>query len=99
MRGRRLAPGLVLGLEGGAAAAGRLHVRVVDRKAGAHEGVDEVDLRADEVRCAEGIDDDPDTVHLDLVVTVLRAAVEAEGVLEARAPSALDGDAKHADLA
>ena len=45
-----------------------------------------------EVRRAERVDDDADAVHLDLVVAVLRAAVEAERVLEARAAAALNRD-------
>ncbi len=92
MRVGRLAAGLVLCLERGAAAAGRLDVRVVDREARAHERVDEVDLGADEVRSAEGVDHDADTVDLDLVVPVLRSPVEAERVLEAGAAAALNGD-------
>ena len=94
-----LAGRFVLRLEGGATPAGRLHVRVVDREARAHEGVDEVDLGADEVRGAERVDDDADAVHLHLVVPVLRATVEAERVLKARAASALHGDSKDADIA
>ena len=88
-----------LRLEGRAAPAGRLHVRVVDREARAHERVDEVDLRAGQIGSAERIDDDPDTVHLDLVVTVLGASVETERVLEPRAAAALNGDAKDLRLA
>src|SRR6188474_3617221 len=89
--------GLALGhvflrLEGRAAPARRLHVRVVDGEAGAHERVHVVDLGAGQIGRAERIDDDAHPVHLDLVVAVLRPAVETEGVLEARAAAALDGD-------
>ena len=75
------------------------HVRVVDREACPHQGVYEVDLGADEVRRAEGIDRDADVVHLDLVVPVLGATVEVERVLEAGAAAARDGDAKDIRLA
>src|SRR6186713_2209616 len=88
----------VLRLEGGAAPARRLDVRVVDREAGVHERVLVVDLRAEEVRRAERIDDDGDAVHLDLVVALLCAAVEAERVLEPGAAAALDRHAQHARL-
>jgi hypothetical protein len=37
-------------------------------------------------------------VHLDLVVAVLRAAVEAKCVLKAGAAAALDGDAKNLEV-
>src|SRR6185295_635245 len=97
--GRLLALDTFLRLEGGATAAGRLHIRVVDREARAHERVDEVDLRAGQVGSAERIDDDAHPVHLDLVVTVLRASVETERVLEPRTATALNGDPENGDLA
>ena len=56
-------------------------------------------LGALEVRRAEGVDDHPDAEGLELVVALLGAAVEAERVLEARAPAALDGDAQHPGVA
>src|SRR5918993_2457659 len=90
--------GLVLDLERVPAAAPGGRVRVVDREP-ALEAVDEVDLGAGQVRSAERIDDDPDAVRLELVVALHRAAVEAERVLEAGAPAALDGDAKNLGLA
>ena len=74
-------------------------VRVLDLEAGLLEPFQEVDRRALQVRGAERIDDDPDAVELELVVACLRAAVEAERVLEAAAPAALDRDAEHLGLA
>src|SRR5215204_6334396 len=44
------------------------------------------------------IDYDVDAVQRELVVALLRAAIEAERVLEARAAAALDGDAQNRDL-
>src|SRR6185369_17838895 len=88
-----------LRLEGRAASTRGFDVRVVDREAGAHERVHIVDLGTSEIRSAEGVDDDADAVHLDLVVAVLRPAVEAEGVLEARTSAALDCDPENRDLA
>src|SRR5918997_4952486 len=98
VRADGLAHRLVLRLEGRPAAARGLDVRVVDREARAHERVHVVDLRARQVRGAERVDDDADAVHLDLVVAVLRAAVEPEGVLEARAAAALDRDPEDLDV-
>src|SRR5215210_1534791 len=94
----RVGGGLVLDLERVAATAPGRGVRVVDREA-ALEAVDEVDLGALEIGGAERIDDDADAVRLELVVTLHRAAIEAERVLEAGAPAALDGDAQHRGLA
>ncbi len=45
------------------------------------------------------VDDDADAVQLELVVALLGAAVEAERVLEAGAPAALDGDAQNGGVA
>src|SRR4051812_11619444 len=85
-------------LEGVAAAARGADVRVVDREAGL-EALEPVDLGADDVRRAERVDDDADAVALDLVVALLRAAVEAERVLEAGAAAALYREAQHLGLA
>src|SRR5436189_187176 len=63
------------------------------------EDTADVDVRAREVRRAEWIDDDVDTFHVQLVVALLGAAVETERVLEARAPTALDGDPQDRGLA
>src|SRR6187402_849582 len=52
-----------LGREGGSASAGRLGVRVLDREAPAHVVVHKVDLGALEIRQADGIDQEADTVH------------------------------------
>src|SRR5205823_3493708 len=86
-------------LEGVAAAAGRGRVRVVDREARRLDRVDPVDLGALQVGGAERVDDDLDAVELELVVAFLRAAVEAEAVLEAGAAAALDRHAEHGRFA
>jgi len=78
-------------LEGGAAAAGGDDVRVVDLKAGALEAFDVVDLGAEDELHADLVDDDRDAVDLEYVV-VLLGAVEGEGVLEAGAAAAADGN-------
>ena len=82
-----------------AAAARRGGVRVVDLEPGLLEAVQEVDRRALEVRSAVGVDHDRDAVLLERLVVVDRAGVEAEPVLEARAPAALDRDAQNRALA
>src|SRR6476619_4954925 len=82
-----------------AAAAGSLGVRVVDLEPGLLEAGEEVDRGALEVRGAVGVDHDRDAVLLERLVGVDRAGVEAEAVLEARAPAALDRDAKDRRLA
>src|SRR4051794_32608325 len=73
----------VFHLEGMAAAAGGNGIRVVDREPGRLDRVDIVDLRALQIRGAEGIDDNLDSVHFELEVALDRTAVEAEAVLEA----------------
>src|SRR5829696_495874 len=93
--GGRLA---LLHLERMPAAAGGGDVRIIDLEAGLLQAVQEVDRRALQVRRAVGVDDDIDTVQLELVVALLRAAVESERVLEAGATAALDGDAQNRDL-
>src|SRR5688500_19355720 len=90
---------LVLDLERVAAAARGRRVRVVDLEPGLLDAVDEVDRRAREIRSAELVDDDLHAVLLELEVTLLDAPVEAEPVLEAGAPAALDRDAQHLGLA
>src|SRR4029079_6341721 len=73
--------------EGGAATAGRDHVRVVDLEAGTLEALDVVDDRAAHVGQARGVDQDAQAVVLeDLVAVTLR--VEGERVLEAGAAAA-----------
>src|SRR5919204_1585815 len=93
--GRRLA---LLHLEGVTAAARGGDVRVVDREAGL-QALDPVDLGAGEVGRAERVDYDRHAVAVELVVAFLRAAVEAERVLEAGAAAALDGDPQDRGLA
>src|SRR6266850_1725038 len=98
-RCRRVGRFAFFNLEAMAAATRRAHVRVVDLEARLLEAFQEVDRRALQVRRAERVDDDPDAVELELVVTLLRGPVEAERVLEAAAAAALDRDAKHLGLA
>src|SRR5262245_46221484 len=81
-----------------AAAARRGHVRVIDREP-ALETLDEVDLRALQVRSAEGVDDDGNAERVELMIALLRTGVETERVLEARAAAALNRDAQHLGLA
>src|SRR5438128_6988524 len=93
-----VAGGLLVGdLERVTAAARGDGVRVVDREPGGLDRVDIVDLGPLEVGGAERVDHDRDAVRLELVVALLRAAVESEPVLEARAASALDRHAEHVD--
>ena len=94
-----LALDLVLRLKGRAATARRDDVRVVDREPGAHQRIDEIDFGSLEVRSAVWIDDHTNTVRLDLIVPVLRASIESEGVLEAGATATLDRDAENLGLA
>src|SRR4029079_675998 len=90
---------LALGdLEGVGAAARGDDVRVVDLEPGLLNRVHEVDFGALEVGGAERIDDHVDAVEADLLVALLRAAVEAERVLEPGAAAALDGDAEDGRL-
>src|SRR5947209_16659495 len=87
---------LALGhLERMAAAARRDGVRIVDREPCRLDRVDVVDLRALQVRRAEGIDDDGDAVLLELEVALGCTAVEPESVLETGAAATLDRDAQH----
>src|SRR5207249_5590729 len=73
---------LGLGLEGRVAAAGRLHVGVLEAEPGAHEAVVIVDPRSAQVREADRVDDEPHAVRFDLEVAVLRPGVEPDRVLE-----------------
>src|SRR5687767_1922600 len=77
----------------GAAAAGRLDVRVVELEPGALQTLDVVDLGAHEVHEAHLIDVDLDPVDLELAVH-LGLAVEVEVVREARAAAADDAQAQ-----
>ena len=84
-------------LEGGAAAAGRNDVRVVDLEAGPLQAFDVVDLGAEDELHADLVDDDGDAVDLEDVVVVL-GAVEGERVLEAGAAAAANRDAQRLAL-
>src|SRR5213076_1299956 len=88
-----LGRGALFHLEGVAAAARGGDIRVVDREARL-QALDPVDLGAGQIRRAVRIDDDRDALARELVVALLRSAIEAERVLEAGAPAALDGDAQ-----
>src|SRR3954469_24495306 len=79
--------------EGGAAAAGRDHVGVVDLEARALEALDVVDDRAAHVGQARAVDQDAQAVVLeDLVAVTLR--VEGQRVLEAGAAAAAHANAQ-----
>src|SRR3954468_22544468 len=73
--------------EGGAAAAGRDDVRVVDLEAGALQALDVVDDRAVDVREARAVDQQAEPVILEDLVA-LALGVEGERVLEAGAAPA-----------
>src|ERR1041385_3023788 len=81
-------------LERVAAAARSDGVRVLDLEPGLLDRLEVVDLRAHQVRSAEGIDHDLDALAVALVV----AAGEAEAILEARAAAALDRDPQDRDV-
>src|SRR3954452_5187416 len=85
-------------LEGVTAAARGADVRGVDREAGL-QTFEPVDLGADDVGRAERVDNDAHALAFDLVVALLRPAVEAERVLEAGAAAALHSEAQHLGLA
>src|SRR6185437_2935721 len=83
--------------EGAAAAAGRLHVRVVELEPGAVQTLDVVDLGPEEVHEAHLVTDELDPLDLQWTVAVL-GLVEVEVVGEARAAAALDLQAKRIAL-
>src|SRR5580704_16796688 len=70
-----------------AAAAGRLHVRIVELEAGALQALDVVDLRAREIHQAHLVDDALDACGHDLAID-LGGLVEVEVVREAGAAAA-----------
>src|SRR5436190_2596673 len=74
--------GVVAHLEGGAAAAGRDDVRVVDHEPRALQAVDVVDLGAEDELHADLVDHHGDALALEDVI-VLLGLVEGERVLEA----------------
>ena len=80
-------------LERGPTSAGRNHVGVIDLEAGPLQPLDVVDLRAEDELHADLVDDDGDAIDLEEVVVLLRL-VEGEGVLEAGATAAANGDAQ-----
>src|SRR5256886_16189291 len=91
--------GLVGCLEGLAATAARDRVRVTEREATAHEGVDEVDLRALQIHGAHRVNDDANAVLLDDRVILFGAVGEGHPVREARASTRCDVHAEREVLA
>ena len=85
-----------LDVEGLAAAAGRLRVRVADREAAAGDVVDEIDFRALQVTRADRVDEQADAVRFDALIGVglPLAFVDHEPVLKARAAAALNEHTK-----
>src|SRR5690349_20629068 len=79
-------------VEGVAARAGVLRVRVVDREALRVDPVGEVDRGAGQVRAAHPVDDDLDTAEVAHDVAVERALVEEQLVAQAGAATRLYGD-------
>src|SRR5262249_10261003 len=79
-----------VGLEGVAAAAGALDLRVLHREPGAIEAVHVVDLGARDVLDALGIDEDADPVRLVDQVAVLLGVLPAQLVGETRTAAAHD---------
>ena len=79
-----------------AAAARRRRVGVLDREATAGHRVDEVDLGALQVADTDRVDEQPDAVRLEHLVTDAAAFLDHEPVLEARAAAALDEHAQAA---
>src|SRR4051812_26208906 len=67
--------------ERGAAAAGRLHIRIVELEARALQAFDIVDLGADQVHEAHLVDHDPHPLDLDLAID-LGGLVEVQVVRE-----------------
>src|SRR5258706_6946490 len=85
---------LVRGPETGAAATGRDGIRVVDREAGAHQGVDVVDLGPLQQGDALAIDVDPHAVRVEDVVLARWRVLEHHPVAEAGAAAGIDVDAQ-----
>src|SRR5579864_7449069 len=90
--------GVVLDLEGVAAAAGGDGVRVVDLEPGLLDRLEVVDARAAQVRGAERVDDDRHALAVEGEIALLGSVVEAEAVLEAGAAAALDRDPEDGDV-
>src|ERR1700761_5400466 len=84
-----------LNAEGAAAAAGALHVRVVELEARTFDGFDVVDLDAVEVHLAHLIDEDFEAVEFVHVVAIfVHGIFKGHVVAEARATAADDGYAQ-----
>src|SRR5579864_1144883 len=76
--------------EGLAAAAGRRRVRVLDGKAAAGDGIDEVDFGAVQISDADGIDEQPDAMGFEhLIAGTLTVFLNHQAVLEARTAASL----------
>src|SRR4029078_8519159 len=82
------------GREGGAAAAGALHVGVAELEARAVQALDVVDLGALEVLVAERVDVELDPLVLEGFLEVGGFVLEIEVVREASASAADDPEAK-----
>src|SRR5436190_24090858 len=94
---RQLTSGALVDRERGPAAAGRRRVRILDRKAAARDGVDEVDLCAIQIADADRIDEQLYAVRLEhLVARPLAVFLDHQAVLETRAAAALHEHAKAA---
>lgn len=85
----------VCDLEAMATAARTGGVRVVDLEPGLLERLHEIDRSTLEVRGARRVDHDAHAVELDLGVTVVRATVETERVLEAAATATTNRYTQH----
>src|SRR5207247_2014643 len=80
------------GLEGMAAAAGPLRVRVLDREARPVQAIEVVDLDPTEVRGAHGVDVELDPTRLDHLVPLLLRFLPAELVGESGAAASHDAE-------
>ena len=87
---------LTLDPEGLTTAARGLRIRVLDRESATRQVVDKVDLGASEIPHADRVHKERDAVGLeDLIgLSIARAFLDHQTILETRAPSALNEDAK-----
>src|SRR5687768_4214421 len=91
-----MTPSGTLGIEGRAAAAGALRVRVLDREARAHEPFAVVEDGAAQVKDALGVDHDADAARREDLVVGL-GLVEVHEVGHPAAAAALDADPEGPD--
>src|ERR1700733_880634 len=84
-----------LDAEGTATAASALHIRVVELKARAFDGLDVVDLNAFEIHFAHLIDEDFQAFKfIDVVTVLIHLILESHVIAEARTASANHGYAQ-----